>query len=74
VLIDSVIDDNNLKDALIKPVPAEASLQLHVFKDKPPYDLDFNYRSAVGKFNYLARTTRPDVIYYTHKVVSTCQT
>jgi hypothetical protein len=67
-LIDSIIDDVRLKDAKVKPVPAKVSLWLHAFKDKPPFDLDFNYRSAVDKLNYLAQTTRPDIIYATHQI------
>jgi hypothetical protein len=61
-LIDSIINDNWLKDAKVKPVPAKVSLQLHAFKDEPAFNLNFNYRSAVGKLNYLAQTTRPDII------------
>jgi hypothetical protein len=41
------------------------SLRLSAFKDEPPFDLDFNYRSAVGKLNYLAQTTRPHHICHT---------
>ncbi len=67
-LIDSIISDVGLKDAKVKPVPAKVSLQLHAFKDKPPFDLNFNYRSAVGKLNYLAQTTRPDIMYATHQI------
>ncbi len=44
------------------------SLQLHAFKDEPTFDLNFNYRSAVGKLNYLAQTTRPDIMYATHQI------
>jgi hypothetical protein len=33
------------------------SLQLLAFKDKPPFDLNFNFRSA----------TRPDIMYTTHQ-------
>ncbi len=44
------------------------SLQLHAFKGEPPFNLDFNYRSAVGKLNYLAQTTRPDIMYATHQI------
>jgi hypothetical protein len=44
------------------------SLQLHAFKDEPAFDLNFNYRSAVGKLNYLAQTTRPDIMYATHQI------
>jgi hypothetical protein len=46
------------------------SLQLHAFKDKPPFDLNFNYGSAVGKLNYLAQTTRPDIMYATHQIAN----
>jgi hypothetical protein len=53
-LIDSIIYDVGLKDAKVKPVPEKVSLQLHAFKNKPTFDLNFNYRSAVGKLNYLA--------------------
>ncbi len=67
-LIDSIINDIELKDAKVKPVPAKESLQLLVFKDKPAFDLNFNYRSAVGKLNYLAQTTRPDIMYATHQI------
>ncbi len=67
-LIDSIIDDVGLKDAKVKPVPAKVSLQLHAFKDEPTFNLNFNYRSAVGKLNYLAQTTRPDIMYTTHQI------
>jgi hypothetical protein len=67
-LIDSIISDVGLKDAMVKPVPANVSLQLHAFKDEPLFDLNFNYRSAVGKLNYLAQTTRPDIMYGTHQI------
>jgi hypothetical protein len=67
-LIDSIIDDVRLKDAKVKPVPAKASLQLHAFKDEPAFDFNFNYRSAVGKLNYLAQTTRPDIMYAMHQI------
>ena len=53
-LIDSIIDDIGHKDAKVKPVPAKVSLQLHVFKGEPAFNLNFNYRPAVGKLNYLA--------------------
>jgi hypothetical protein len=32
------------------------------------FDLDFNYRSVVGKLNYLAQATCPDIMYATHQV------
>ncbi len=44
------------------------SLQLHAFKDEPTFDLNVNYRSAVGKLNYLAQTTRLDIIHAMHQI------
>jgi hypothetical protein len=67
-LIDSIISGVGLTDSKTKPVPAKVSLQLHAFKDQPVFNLDFNYRSAVGKLNYLAQTTRPDIMYATHQI------
>jgi hypothetical protein len=68
-LIDSIIDDIGLiLDAKVKPVPAKVSLQLHAFKDEPTFNL-FNYRSAVSKLNYLAQTTRLDIMYAMHQIV-----
>jgi hypothetical protein len=67
-LIDAVIADVGLKDSKTKPVPAKASLHLHAFKDEPAFNLNFNYRSVVGKLNYLAQTTHPDIIYTTHQI------
>jgi hypothetical protein len=68
-LTDSIIDDIRLKDAKVKPVPAKVSLHLNMFKDEPAFDLNFNYRSAVGKLNYLAQTTRPDIMYAMQQIV-----
>jgi hypothetical protein len=64
-LIDSIINDVGLNDSKSKPVPTK---QLHALKDDPPFDLDFNYQSAVGKLNYLAHTTRADIMYATHQI------
>ncbi len=32
------------------------------------FDLDFNYRSVVGKPNYLAQTTRTDIMCATYQI------
>jgi hypothetical protein len=32
------------------------------------FDFIINYRSAVGKLNHLAQTTRPDIMYATHQI------
>jgi hypothetical protein len=43
-------------------------LQLIAFKDESTFDLNFNYTSEVGKLNYLAQTTRPDIMYAMHQI------
>ena len=70
-LIDSIIDDVNIGDAYTKPVPAKSSVILHHHKDSPPFsdcDFHFNYRSVTGKANYLAQTTRPDILFAVHQI------
>jgi hypothetical protein len=67
-LINSTINDIRLKDAKVKSVPVKVSLRLHTLKDNPPFNLDFNYKSVVGKFNYLAQTTRPNIMYAMHQI------
>jgi hypothetical protein len=67
-LIDSIVDNVGLTDSKTKPVPAKASLRLHAFKDEPPFNLDFNYPLAIGKLNYSAQTTHPDIMYATHQI------
>ncbi len=67
-LIDSIIADVGVNDSKTKLVPAKSSLQLHAFKDEPEYDLNFKYMSAVGKLNYLAQTTCPDIMYAMHQI------
>ncbi len=41
---------------------------LHAHLDKLPFLLNFGYRSVIGKLNYLAQTTRPDIVYTTHQL------
>jgi hypothetical protein len=67
-LIDAIIKDVNLTDMKVKPVPAKVSMPLHAFKNAPPFNLNFNYYSVVGKLNYLAQTSRGGIIYATHQI------
>ena len=67
-LIDTIIQDAGLQDSKVKAVPAKVNEHLHAHLDKPPFSLNFNYRSMVGKLNYLAQTTRPDIMYATHQL------
>jgi hypothetical protein len=67
-LINAIIKDVNLTDVKVKPVPARVSMPLHAFKDAPPFNLNFNYCSVVGKLNYLTQTSRGDTMYTTHQI------
>ena len=67
-LIDTIIEDADLNDSKVKAVPAKVNKHLHAHLDKPPFELNFNYRSMIGKLNYLAQTTRPDIMYATHQL------
>jgi hypothetical protein len=67
-LIDSIIADVVLGDSKVKTIPAKVSKILHAYLDKPPFSLNFGYRSVIGKLNYLAQTTRPDIVYATHQL------
>jgi hypothetical protein len=67
-LIDSIIKDAGISNSKTKPVPAKVFLQLHAFKNEQVFDIDFNYRSVVGKLNYLAQTTCPKIMYATHQI------
>ncbi len=67
-LIDSIIADVALGNSKVKAVPVNVSKILHAYSDKPPFLLNFGYRSVIGKLNYLAQTTRPDIVYATHQL------
>jgi hypothetical protein len=55
-------------DSKVKAVPAKVGEVLHAHLDKPPFSLNFGYHSVIGKLNYLAQTTRPDIVYATHQL------
>ncbi len=67
-LIDSIIQDVGLTDVKTKPVPAKVATLLHPHQDEPAFNLNFNYHSVVGKLNYLAQTTCPDIMYAVHQI------
>jgi hypothetical protein len=67
-LINAIINDVGINNSRTKPVLAKVSLRLHAFKDEPTFDLNFNYRSVVGKLNYLAQITCPDIMYTVHQI------
>jgi hypothetical protein len=56
-LIDTIIKDDDLEGSKVKSVPAKSNEHLHAHLDKPEFALNFDYRSLIGKLNYLAQTT-----------------
>jgi hypothetical protein len=67
-LIDYFISYVALNDSKVKAVPAKVNKILHAHLDKPPFLLNFGYRLVIGKLNYSAQTTRPDIVYATHQL------
>ena len=49
-------------------MPAKAHVILLAHKDQPSFALEFDYQSVTGKLNYLAQTSRPDMMYTTHQI------
>jgi hypothetical protein len=60
-LLGSAVDQAN-----VKHTPAEFRQSLHKDKDGPERKQDWSYRSAIGMLNYLAASTRPDILYAVH--------
>ncbi|KAL7525296.1 hypothetical protein ACHAWF_001294, partial [Thalassiosira exigua] len=66
-LINQVIADCGLANSTKKKqVPAKSSKILTAHLDSPKFDGLLNYRSGIGKLNYLAQTMRPDIMYAIH--------
>jgi hypothetical protein len=81
-LIDSILDDVGLSQSQeaaatdnpdsdlkvppkIKHVPAAGPLRND--SDSPPMTAPWNYRSVIGKLNFLAQNTRPDISFSVHQ-------
>ena len=68
-LIDQILDDLRLKDDNVKPrtTPAASSKLLTRHSKSKQFDNSFNYRSVIGKLNYLEKATRSDISYAVHQ-------
>jgi len=68
-LIDQILEDLRLKAANVKSrsTPAASSKLLTRHTDSEPFDNSFNYRSIIGKLNYLEKATRSDIAYAVHQ-------
>ena len=68
-LTDRIIDllGDAVKEANVKDTPAVYKEILHKDELGPERKQSWKYRSAIGMLNYLASTTRPDVLYAVHQ-------
>ena len=68
-LIDQILKDLKMTDDKVKPktTPASSSKLLSRHSESPDFDESFNYRSVIGKLNYLEKATRSDIAYITHQ-------
>ena len=67
-LIDSIIKDLHLQSGSnTKKTPAVPTNLLHKDTDGTNMTSEFHYRSVIGKFNFLEKSTRPDISVSVHQ-------
>ena len=67
-LINSIIDDLNMKDnTKLKAIPACSSKLLHKDADGEYVEVNFHYCSVIGKLNVLEKSTCPDISVSIHQ-------
>jgi hypothetical protein len=69
-LIDSIIRDTGLTDGKTRETPVDQIL--HPDKNGPPHIEKWNYHSIIGKLNFLAANTRPDICMAVHNCTHFC--
>ncbi len=71
-LIESIISDVGLtSDSNTKTTPSDSIL--YPDRDGAPRQETWNYRSIIGKLNFLAQNTRPDISFAVHQCARFCQ-
>ena len=75
-LVDQITSDLGLTqdNVKIKETPSMSSKILKRDEDGQEFDKSFNYRSVVGKLNYLEKGTRSDIAYITHQCARFAET
>ena len=67
-LIDSIIEDLNMKDKTKpRPIPAYSSKLLHKDTDGESTEANFHYCSMIGKLNFLEKSTHQDISVGIHQ-------
>jgi hypothetical protein len=74
-LIDSILEDLGLghDSTSTKQVPMATTKLLSRHPDSEPFDEHFHYRRAIGKLNFLEKSTRPDIAYAVHQCARFCE-
>ena len=68
-LIEQILNDLRMSDKSVKPrsTAAASSKVLTRHSQSPNFDGSFNYRSVIGKLNYLEKATRSDISFAVHQ-------
>ena len=66
-LIEQIIKDVGVSNDRARPTPATSSKILHRDVKGEPFKGGFDYRSVVGKLNFLEKGSRPDIAYAVHQ-------
>ena len=68
-LIEQILKDTRMDGDYVstKATPALSSTIITAHPDSPDFVKAFDYRSVIGKLNYLKMCTRPDVAYAVHQ-------
>lgn len=68
-LIKGILDDLGFSadKTKSKPTPAASTLKINRDLHGEKMDTEWNYRSVIGKLNFLEKSTRPDLAYSVHQ-------
>jgi hypothetical protein len=73
-LIKSIIEDMHFQDnTKERETPALSTKILNRDKDGSPMEQTFHYRRAIGKLNFLEKSTRSDIAYAVHQCARFCE-
>jgi hypothetical protein len=66
--IQSILNDLGLKeDSNTTQLPAPSTRILRAHHESSPHAEAWHYRSLIGKLNFIAQSTRPDISYAVHQ-------